>query len=196
MMMLKPILAISLIVVGLSAGISPFSVMISDTVQITVKICDSIITKPIVLAMFGFDVPYTVSNFLTICKGTSQYNGTILTYKNSKFHRIIPEFMIQGGDITRGDGTGGISIYGENFKDENFSIDHDIGVISMANAGPNTNSSQFFITTAQTSFLNGKHVVFGMVTSGMDIVYMIERQGSESGTPKCPVTIEQCSIVN
>ena len=194
--MLKQILAITLIVVGLAAGMSPYSAMISDTVQITVDICGSRVAKPIVIAMFGFDVPYTVSNFLTICKGTSQNNGQPLTYNGSVLHRIIPNFMVQGGDITHGDGSGGMSIYGENFKDENFNINHDVGVISMANAGPNTNSSQFFITTADTSFLNGKHVVFGMVTSGMDVVYLIESYGSASGIPKCPIKINQCSIVN
>ena len=195
-MMLKQILAITLIVVGLAAGMSPYSAMISDTVQIKVDICGTRVAKPIVIAMFGFDVPYTVSNFLTICKGTSQNNGQPLTYNGSVLHRIIPNFMVQGGDITHGDGSGGMSIYGENFKDENFNINHDVGVISMANAGPNTNSSQFFITTANTSFLNGKHVVFGMVTSGMDVVYLIESYGSANGKPKCPITINQCSIVN
>ncbi len=195
-MMLKSILTIFSIVVGLSAGLSPYSVMISDTVQFQVSICGRKIAKPIVIALFGFDVPYTVANFLTICKGGFKHNGAKLSFDNSVLHRIIPDFMVQGGDITNGNGTGGMSIYGENFKDENFSIDHDIGVLSMANAGPNTNSSQFFIPTADTSFLNGKHVVFGMVTAGMDVIYQIESKGSSSGAPKCRVTIDKCSIVD
>ena len=119
----------------------------------------------------------------------------LLSYNNSIFHRIIPEFMIQGGDFTHRDGTGGVSIYGEKFADENFVIGHDVGVLSMANAGPNTNGSQFFITTGDTSFLDGKHTVFGIVTFGMDVVYEIESHGSQNGDPNCPVRILKCSIV-
>ena len=150
----------------------------------------------IVMELFADTTPKTAENFLQLCIGTKSKAGTALAFKGSSFHRVIPQFMCQGGDFTRGDGRGGESIYGGRFDDETFAgkagKHFGPGTLSMANAGPNTNGSQFFLCTAQTPHLDGKHVVFGQVVTGYDVVKKIEAVGSRSGQTSAPVVISDC----
>ncbi|KAL6977116.1 peptidylprolyl isomerase [Sarracenia purpurea var. burkii] len=152
----------------------------------------------IVMELFADTTPKTAENFRALCTGEKGIgrSGKPLHYKGSVFHRIIPNFMCQGGDFTRGNGTGGESIYGLKFPDENFKMKHTgPGVLSMANAGPNSNGSQFFICTEKTSWLDGKHVVFGKVVDGYSVVKEMEKVGSDSGTTSATVVIEDCGQV-
>lgn len=149
----------------------------------------------IVFELFADAAPKTAENFRALCtgeKGTG-LSGKPLSYKGSSFHRIIPQFMCQGGDFTNGNGTGGESIYGAKFPDETFAgkagVHAGPGILSMANAGPNTNGSQFFICTVETPWLNGKHVVFGQVVEGFDVVKKMETVGSRSGGTSQPVVV-------
>ena len=145
----------------------------------------------IIIELAAHLVPRTAENFRALCTGEKGFG-----FKGSAFHRIIPGFMMQGGDFTSGDGRGGRSIYGGSFADENFKLRHTKrGLLSMANAGPDSNGSQFFITFRKTHWLNGRHVVFGRVVSGLAVLDRVERVGSPSGTPKAEVKISDCGEI-
>ncbi|KAH8053958.1 peptidyl-prolyl cis-trans isomerase [Aureococcus anophagefferens] len=183
--------------VALVAGLALLAPATADLEAITHKVyfdveIDGVSAGRIVMGLFGDTVPKTVENFraLSTCEKGVGKSGKELCYKNSIFHRVIPNFMLQGGDFTHGTGTGGESIYGMKFKDENFKIKHgEAGYLSMANAGKDTNGSQFFITTIKAPWLGGKHVVFGKVIEGMDVVKAVEKMGSQSGKTKKKVVI-------
>lgn len=184
------------------AGCSDASKPEVPTVDITSKVFFDIAIGDveagrIVMGLYGKDLPKTTENFRCLCTGEKGQGklGFPLHYKGCTFHRVIPGFMLQGGDFTKGNGEGGESIYGEKFDDEAFKFKHDApGLLSMANAGRNTNGSQFFITTVPKAGLDGKHVVFGRVLEGMDVVKKIERLGtnSESGETKAYISIRDC----
>ncbi|EKX35596.1 hypothetical protein GUITHDRAFT_165914 [Guillardia theta CCMP2712] len=155
-------------------------------------------TARVIFELFDDVVPKTSDNFRALCLGNHKgKDGNALHYKGSCFHRVIPDFMLQGGDITKGDGTGGESIYGYSFKDENFAIKHSTkGLLSMANCGSNTNNSQFFITVKATPWLDGRHVVFGRVVEGMDTIMALSRCKTTSGDrPTVSILVKDCGEI-
>jgi len=170
---------------------------VTNTVYFDITIDDAPAGR-ITFGLFGDVVPKTVENFRALCTGEKGIGkaGKSLAYKGSIFHRVIPQFMLQGGDFTDFNGRGGESIYGSKFKDENFQLHHDVpGLLSMANSGPDTNGSQFFITTVVTSWLDGRHVVFGKVIDGMDLVKRIEALGSGSGATSKRIAISDAGEI-
>lgn len=146
------------------------------------------------MELFADIVPKTAENFRQLCTGEFLKDGVPQGYKGSTFHRVIKDFMIQGGDFLKGNGTGSTSIYGPKFADENFRLKHDApGLLSMANSGPNTNGCQFFVTCAKCDFLDGKHVVFGRVVDGLLVMRKIENVPTGvNNKPKLPVVVTQC----
>ena len=188
----SPLLTLLIVTIAvLVAAVDPDSAKVTNKVFFDIEI-DGQAAGRILFGLFGDVVPKTAENFRALCtgeKGVGQL-GKPLHYEGSAFHRVIPDFMLQGGDFTHGTGIGGESIYGGKFNDENFKVKHvKPGLLSMANAGPNTQGSQFFITTVKTPWLDGKHVVFGSVIEGMDVVKKIESNGSQSGKTSKKIVI-------
>eukprot|EP00903_Cladosiphon_okamuranus_P008197 g7893.t1 len=191
---------------GPSSGDSPASaedeepavpqVAISDKVFFDIEI-NGVPAGRVIMGLYGGVVPKTVENFVGLCKGDPSRKRQPFGFKGSSFHRAIPGFMVQGGDFTRGDGRGGVSIFGGKFKDEDMTQLKHVGpgVLSMANSGPDSNGSQFFLTTAPCGWLDGRHVVFGQVLQGMDVVFRIEELGSRSGKLSGKATITDCGLV-
>jgi peptidylprolyl isomerase len=151
-----------------------------------------------VIELFADQVPRTAENFRMLCTGEKGVgrSGAKLHYKGCKFHRIIPHFIVQSGDFIANDGSQNESVYGPKFEDEKFSVKHDApGIVSMANAGRNSNGGQFFITLVKAPWLDGRHVAFGRVIEGMDIVELIQGAGTSSGQPKQTILISDCGEI-
>ena len=185
-----------LILVTLANCKKPSEAEVTHKLEITISIDGTPVKQTFLVGLFGKEVPITAANFFYLCaRNIVDASGNKMSIVGSPFHRIIPGFMIQGGDFTNENGTGGKSIYGNKFADENFNSSMEKGVLAMANSGKDTNGSQFFITTAETDWLNGKHVVFGKLLDGEKVAAFLEKYGSEQGTPKGDIRIIKCTQV-
>ncbi|XP_051158294.1 peptidyl-prolyl cis-trans isomerase 6 [Leptopilina boulardi] len=181
-----------LILISFVAAIEAASYKVTDQVYFDIMINDRPVGR-ITIGLFGELAPKTVKNFITLA--TTGIDGK--SYTGSQFHRVIKKFMIQGGDLVNGDGTGSISIYGKQFNDETFEVKHNApGFISMANSGKNSNGCQFFITTIGTPWLDGQHTAFGKIVDGVDIIFRIEQTKTDSrDRPINPVIILESGVI-
>ena len=158
---------------------------------------NSAVKGRLVFELFYKHVPRTTLNFKSLCEGYTNEHGEHLTYKGAPFHRVIPGFVVQGGDIVNKDGTGNTSIFGDSFADENFEFKHESpGTLSMANNGPDSNGSQFFVTTSEAPFLDFKHVAFGRLIEGNKVLNQIEQHGSVTGETGADILIADCGVLN
>ena len=182
----------------------PKDVDVGRKLAIQVSIDGEVQEEQLIVGLFDSVVPKTAENFYQLCLPEKQVgrgnllnpNRKVKQYAGSPFHRVIKDFMIQGGDFTRGDGRGGASVYpGGKFRDENFKIKHAKYVLSMANSGPNTNGSQFFLTTSVPDWLDGKHVVFGKLVAGFELADKMNELGTQNGVPKKPMNFVSCMEV-
>ena len=194
----KILLLLAIGLVTSTLAIAAKDAKVTHQVALTIAVDGKELEEKIVLGLFGEDTPKTAENFRVLCleKRQSTVSQHTLSYVGSSFHRIIPNFMIQGGDFTNHNGTGGMSIYGNKFADENFQKKHDKkGLLSMANAGPNTNGSQFFLTFVECPWLNGAHCVFGECLNDIKDVTQFEKLGSKDGKPNTKIEIVNCGAL-
>jgi cyclophilin family peptidyl-prolyl cis-trans isomerase len=176
--------------------ISANKVPVTDFASLIIEINGKEIEQPIVIGLFGKDMPYSSKNFREICRGAKDEEDRYLSYAGAPFHRIIPGFMIHGGDVLQHNGKNNAHIYPGKFKDEGeFNILHEIGCVGLANSGKDSSGSQFYIPTAPVNFLDGRHAIIGRVVKGMDVVESIEKLGTNSGNPTGQAIIKSCTVL-